>query len=74
MADYETNYAYAYPKEPTMWVCFINDIFMIWDHGEEELLKFIGSLNECHESIKFTHEYSKNQVHPRQDRKQPTGH
>ena len=37
---------------------FIDDIFMIWTHGEEHLKSFIGFLNSIHPSIKFTHEYS----------------
>ena len=36
----------------------IHDIFLIWDHGREELDRFITHLNESHDSIKFTHEIS----------------
>ena len=49
--------------KPFIWWRFIDDIFMIWTHGEEEHLKtFIGYLNSIHPSIKFTHEYS-NSLH-----------
>ena len=41
---------------------FIDDIFMIWTHGEEHPKSFIGFLNSIHPSIKFTHEYS-NSLH-----------
>ena len=37
---------------------FIDDIFIIWTHGEEALVEFITYLNSLHPSIKFTHEYS----------------
>ena len=40
----------------------MDDIFMIWTHGEEHLKTFIGYLNSIHPSIKFTHEYS-NSLH-----------
>ena len=45
-----------------IWWRFIDDIFMIWTHGEEHLKTFIGYLNSNHPSIKFTHEYS-NSLH-----------
>ena len=48
--------------KPFIWWRFINDIFMIWTHGEEHLKSFIGFLNSIHHSIKFTHEYS-NSLH-----------
>ena len=48
--------------KPFIWCRFIDDIFMIWTHGEEHLKSFIGFLNSIHPSIKFTHEYS-NSLH-----------
>ena len=44
--------------EPFIWWRFIDDIFMIWVHGEKHLKPSIGYLNSIHPSIKFTHEYS----------------
>ena len=44
--------------KPFIWWRFIDDIFMIWTHGEEHLKTFIGYLNSIHPSIEFTHEYS----------------
>ena len=44
--------------KPFIWWRLIDDIFMIWTHGEEHLKSFIGFLNSIHPSIKFTHEYS----------------
>jgi len=43
---------------PLVWWRYIDDIFMIWQHGEEKLKDFISQLNSCHPSIKFTVEYS----------------
>ena len=48
--------------KPFIWWSFIDDIFMIWTHGEEHLKTFISFLNSIHPSIKFTHEYS-NSLH-----------
>ena len=48
--------------KPFIWWRFIDDIFMIWTHGEEHLKTFICYLNSIHPSIKFTHEYS-NSLH-----------
>ena len=48
--------------KPFIWWRLIDDIFMIWTHGEEHLKSFIGFLNSIHPSIKFTHEYS-NSLH-----------
>ena len=44
--------------QPLVWWCYIDDIFMIWEHGEEELQKFLETLNCYHSTIKFTAEYS----------------
>ena len=41
-----------------MWYRYIDDIFMIWDHGINELNKFIEHLNTSSENIKFTSEIS----------------
>ena len=38
---------------------FIDDIFLIWIHGEDCLQEFISYLNSSHRTIKFTSEYSK---------------
>ena len=44
--------------KPLVWWCYIDDIFMMWEHGEEELKKFLETLNCYHPTIKFTAEYS----------------
>ena len=41
--------------KPTVWLRFLDDIFMIWNHSEEDLQKFINSLNNFHPTIKFTY-------------------
>ena len=52
----------SYHKEPFLWVRFIDDIFVIWTHGEQELIKFHEHLNSFHESIKYTMEQSRSKI------------
>ena len=47
-----------YPLKPLIWRRFIDDIFVLWTHGEEEFHKFAKYLNTVHSTIKFTHEFS----------------
>ena len=49
-------------KKPWLWWRYIDDIFMIWQHGEDELKIFLEKLNYFHPSIKFTCEYSREKV------------
>ncbi|XP_057290233.1 uncharacterized protein LOC130612918 [Hydractinia symbiolongicarpus] len=40
----------------------MDDIFFIWEHSEEELHKFFIYLNSIHPTIKFTYEYSTEEI------------
>ena len=42
--------------KPWVWWRFLDDVFMIWLHSEEELKIFLDRLNTFHNSIKFTWE------------------
>ena len=53
MGWFENIYVYTYHKQPHIWVRFIDDIFVIWTFGENELQEFISYLNNCLPSIKF---------------------
>ena len=44
------------------WWMYIDDIFFIWEHGEESLRVFIDQVNLFHPTMKFTAEYSKEEV------------
>ena len=46
------------PKTPLIWLRYIDDVFLIWTHGEEELDRFILHCNAKHHTIKFTAERS----------------
>ena len=41
--------------KPSVWWRYIDDIFIIWNHGEEELIE---DLNTAHPTIKFTANWS----------------
>ena len=62
MGRFEQQTFYNSLLKRSIWCMFIDDIFMIWTHGEEHLKTLIGYLNSIHPSIKFTHEYS-NSLH-----------
>ena len=42
------------PKKPTIWLRFIDDILMIWNHGKQALEDFKQLANNIHPSIKFS--------------------
>ena len=41
---------------------YTDDIFSIWEHGEESLKIFIKQVDMVHSKIKFTAEYLKEEV------------
>ena len=53
----------ANPK-PEWWTRFVDDTFLIWAHGKEELEKFVEHLNKQTKSIKFTKEFEENNAPP----------
>ena len=62
MDRFETKALANWPLKPLIWLRFIDDIFMIWTHGEGRLDEFITYLNSIHPTIKFTHESSTTQI------------
>ena len=58
----EKNMLAEYPHKPKLWKRYIDDIFMIWPHGQEELDRFITYINNYHRTIKFTMESSNNSI------------
>ena len=49
-------------KKLWLWCRYIDGIFMIWQHGEDDLKIFLDKLNNFHPSITFTYEYSREKV------------
>ena len=58
----ETNFLNSYPTPFRVWLGFIDDIFMIWKYGEQQLRRFLVALNHHHSTIKFTYTMNKNEI------------
>ena len=52
----------SFVEKTFVWWPYINNIFMIWQHGEEKLKQFLKYFNSCYSTIKFAAEYSLNKV------------
>lgn len=62
MAEFECRHVQTYPLLPTIWLRFIDNIFLLWDHGPTALVTFVDHLNTTHPTINFTSESSIDQV------------
>ena len=58
----ETNILNQATSKPTVWLRFIDDIFMIWSHGIQKLKLFMELLNNHHPTIKFSYEYNQHEI------------
>ena len=58
MGMFEDMFVYTYPLQPVLYLRYIDDIFMLWQHGLTELNTFVEHLNSRVDTIKFTHETS----------------
>ena len=47
------------PVKPFIWSRYIDDIFMVWTEGEEKLLEFLKNIDNFHDTIKFTFDWSR---------------
>ncbi|XP_057294731.1 uncharacterized protein LOC130623279 [Hydractinia symbiolongicarpus] len=54
----ETHIFKRFPGLLTIYLRFLDDIFFIWEHGENKLKEFFTYLNSVHPTIKFTYKYS----------------
>ena len=62
MGHFEETHVYTQSLQPSLWVRFIDDIFLIWPHGKPALERFIDTLNNSHRTIKFSSHISDEQV------------
>jgi hypothetical protein len=51
-------------KKPAHWYRYVDDTFVVWPHGKEELQNFLQHLNSIHPNIKFTMEIEHNKSLP----------
>ena len=45
--------------KPTLWLRYVDDTFVLWQHGRDELDSFLTHLNNMRPSIQFTMEIEK---------------
>ncbi|GJQ80733.1 hypothetical protein Trydic_g9328 [Trypoxylus dichotomus] len=57
MEEFERIAMYSYELKPKMCVRYVDDTFVIWAHGEEEINGFLQHLNGLEESIKLIMEF-----------------
>ena len=62
MAELEEKILEVVDNKPYLWWRYIDDIFFIWEHGEEKLRNFVETLNDIHPTIKFTAEWSQKSI------------
>ena len=62
MGKFEDDHVYTYHLQPFIYLRYLDDIFLIWQHGLEELNKFVDHLNSRMESMKFTMEVSREEI------------
>ena len=62
MSEFEEKALSNSPLAPWVWWRYIDDVFIIWEHGEEKLQEFLEYLNSIHPTIKFTHKYSQTSI------------
>ena len=62
MHKIETNFLDTQEFKPLVWFRYINDVFFIWTHGKEKLEEFLKDFNNYHHNIKFTYEFSKENI------------
>ena len=48
--------------KPYLWWSYIDDIFFLWEHGDNKLKSFNDKINKMYLTIKFTAELSKTSV------------
>ena len=62
MASLESKIFDGFQLSPEFWCRLIDDIFCIWLHGQDTLIKFIDHINSIHDSIRVTANWSENSV------------
>ena len=62
MAELEEEILRKAELKPYLWWRYIDDIFFLWEHGEEKLQYFIGNINKMYPTIKSTADWSKTSI------------
>lgn len=64
MEEFEQKALRTAQRKPKHWFRYVDDTFVIWPHGEEELHNFLEHLNEINSNIKLTMEMETDQKLP----------
>ena len=64
MEDFEVRALQSAEKKPKHWFRYVDDTFVVWQHGRESLQIFLDHLNGIHSNIKFTMETENNNALP----------
>ncbi|XP_063969468.1 uncharacterized protein LOC135157522 [Lytechinus pictus] len=56
MEHFEETALQSATHKPKVWLRYVDDTFVVWQHGAEETNNFLRHLNSQHECIKFTME------------------
>ncbi|XP_071510232.1 uncharacterized protein [Diadema antillarum] len=54
MENFEETALQTATLRPKVWLRYVDDTFVVWQHGAEEINNFLQHLNSQHPSIKFT--------------------
>ena len=59
MGEFDEKALKGYKIRPEIWWRFRDDIFSLWEHGEQALMEFLEFLNSIYPTIKFTVNFSR---------------
>ena len=62
MDKVETDLLESQKLKPMVWFRYIDGIFFVWTHDEQELQRFLLELNRTHPNLNITHESSKEKI------------
>ena len=63
MGKFEMNFMKICSEKPTLWLRFLDDIFMVWTHSLNKLHKFIKCLNNFHPTSNLRMTFLKQKCH-----------
>ena len=62
MHHFETDFFTTQTLQPTFYTRYIDDIFLLWPHGEDSLKKLHADINKHHPTLRLTMDYSKERI------------
>ena len=60
MEDFESTAIVTSDYQPRIWYRYVDDTFVVWEHGRQQLDEFLEHINGLHERILFTMEVEEN--------------